>query len=517
MKSGEKNRDKELYKELRAFTPEQLWDTEVPRFDRGTPEERIKRVSVIRAVGVVFSESGTEAQKNAARAWLHGLLQDPAEKIRRYAMAAIPKIGAGPKDEAELLTLLRSTTAERERKFLGQTLNKIGGSATLEVLQQSGASPTGTEQKVRANVARAESPSAIRLDRPLTDFAGLRIHLRGRTGLEEIVRDEVQEVAGAKFRIVDTRPGLVAIAPTAPFSLRDVYALRCFGTAGLVLGEVDARAGANSAGAYAAAITSLFAREVFETFTEGAIRYRLEFVAKGHQRGAVRQIVDRAYALEPAILNDARNAPWAIDVHPGVAERNTVELRPRLSPDPRLAFRRQDVPAASHPPLAACMARLGRQAGDEIVWDPFCGSGLELIERGLLGGARAVYGTDRSEEAIAIAEANFAAAKPPGVAARFLCCDFRDFAKVSGLPPNSVSLILTNPPMGMRVPIPNLRQLIADLFVYAAAMLKTGGRLVFANPLRTEPSDRRLTLESRRTVDLGGFDCRLEVYRKARA
>src|SRR5687768_13505516 len=108
MKSGEKNRDKELYKELRALTCQQLWGAEVPRFDQATPEERIKRVSLIRAVGVVFSESGTEAQKNAVRPWLHRLLQDPAEKIRRYAMAALPKIGAGPKEEAELLALLRT-------------------------------------------------------------------------------------------------------------------------------------------------------------------------------------------------------------------------------------------------------------------------------------------------------------------------------------------------------------------------------------------------------------------------
>src|SRR5205085_6866374 len=109
------------------------------------------------------------------------------------------------------------------------------------------------------------------------------------------------------------------------------------------------------------------------------------------------------------------------------AHGDSVELRPRLSPDPRHAHRLADVPAASHPPLAACMARLAGRQENESVWDPFCGSGLELIERALLGGVRRVFGSDRSAEAVAITGRNFAAAQPGTVAARFTCCDFRDF------------------------------------------------------------------------------------------
>jgi len=58
----------------------------------------------------------------------------------------------------------------------------------------------------------------------------------------------------------------------------------------------------------------------------------------------------------------------------------------------------------------------------------------------------------------------------------FVCCDFRDYASVEGLKPQSVTLILTNPPLGKRVPIPNLRELIEDLFAVAATVLKTGGK-----------------------------------------
>ena len=91
-----------------------------------------KRVAVIRAVGVVFAESGPVEEKEKVREWLLALLQDSSEKVRRYAAAAIPKIGAGAKEEGRLLSALRTATGEREKKFLARTLGKIGGPAALE-------------------------------------------------------------------------------------------------------------------------------------------------------------------------------------------------------------------------------------------------------------------------------------------------------------------------------------------------------------------------------------------------
>ena len=41
--------DKDLYRQLRALSRDELWKTEVPRFDRATPRERMERVAVIRA------------------------------------------------------------------------------------------------------------------------------------------------------------------------------------------------------------------------------------------------------------------------------------------------------------------------------------------------------------------------------------------------------------------------------------------------------------------------------------
>lgn len=503
--------DKELYRQLRGLPRDRLWTEEVPRFNSASPPERMARVAVIRAVGAAFASSGTAAQRAEVRAWLAGLLRDPSEKIRRYAMTALPKLGAGPGEEAELLALLRNTDGERERQSLGRTLDKIGGPATLQAAKAAGGLPPQTEQKVKARVARRQNPSTIRMDHILSRFEGLRIHLRCRRGLETIVRDEADErlAAPGRFRVGEIRRGLVALAPSAPFSLADLYALRCFSTVNFVLGAAPA----DDVEALASAIASPLARRLLSAFTEGAPRYRLEFISRGHQRGAVRLVANRAYALCPDVLNDARGAPWAVDIHPA-GRGSSVELRPRLAPDPRFTYRRDDVAAASHPPLAACMARLAGRAEGEIVWDPFCGSGLELIERALRGGVRQVYGTDVSPEAVAIARDNFAAAKRASIPARFTCCDFRESSEVEWLGPDSVTLIITNPPMGRRIRIPDMRGFFADFFRVAARALKPGGRLVFVNPLRLGPADAALQLQWRQTVDLGGFDGRLEVYRK---
>ncbi len=516
MKSGGKNPAKELYQRLRTLPWEELWNNEVPRFDRATPRERFERVAVIRAVGVVFSESGPAGEKAKVVSWLRNLLRDPEEKIRRYAMAAIPKIGASADDEAELLSLATATASERERKHLSQTLGRIGGVATLKAIKRgAGALLPQMRQKVEASVARAERPGTIRMDALLSDVAELRVHLRGRRGLEQFVREEVEQCPRTqkKFRVVQVSNGLVVLRPEAAFSAGDIYALRCFSSAGFVLGEVSCPSNARMIEALAQAITSPTAQRIFKTFTDGSMRYRLEFIGKGHQRAAVRAVANAAYARCPEILNDARSATWSVNIHPAGRMASLVELLPKFSPDPRYNYRRRDVPAASHPPLAACMARLAGRANDEIVWDPFCGSGLELIERALLGGVKKLICSDRSADAIVIARENFESAKMRALSAQFACCDFRDYAMIEGMGANIATLIITNPPMGRRVPIRDLRGLIEDLFSVAATVLKPGGRLVLANPVSIIPPPA-LRLQFRQVIDLGGFDVRLEKYVK---
>jgi tRNA G10 N-methylase Trm11 len=172
-----------------------------------------------------------------------------------------------------------------------------------------------------------------------------------------------------------------------------------------------------------------------------------------------------------------------------------------------------DIPAASHPPLAACLARLAGRVEGDIVWDPFCGSGLELIERALQGGVARCIGTDLSEDALATARANLDSAVKD-TSATLVCCDFRDHSTVPDLRPGTVSLVVSNPPLGRRVPIPDLSGLIADFFAASSSVLRKGGRLVFVNPVSVQPRGLPLRLDRQQKIDLGGFHCRLEKYTK---
>ena len=502
---------KDLYRELRALPWLRLWEQEVPRFNLASQDEKLRTVALIRAIGAGFTEASQPSLKEPVRKWLLSLLADPAEKIRRYAMAALPKIGAGRTEERQLLSLLSKTSADREKKFLGKALEKIGGSATLDLIRQQGVSlPLLNEQRAKANLARQQKPSSIRFTIPFSDLSQLRIHLRCRTGLEPILSQELKD-SKTPFRIVEIRPALLTLAPTAPFRLEDLFSLRCFSTASFLLGTLQkAPSGVEP---LATLIASPLARSLLQTWTDGPIRYRLEWMGKGHQRSAVRQIAQGVYALCPDLLNDSREAPWAIEIHP-TPMGDFVELRPRLSPDPRFPYRQQDVPAASHPPLAAAMARLAGPFPDEAVWDPFCGSALELIERVRLTGVRRILGTDLSPDAIQAARANWHAARFPGVSADFVLRDFRDFEKIPNYGPASISLLITNPPLGKRVPIPNLRALLEELFTVASVALRPGGRMVWINPLKIKPPASSLRLEFQQTVDLGGFACRLELLRK---
>jgi 23S rRNA G2445 N2-methylase RlmL len=517
--TGRGKRDKELYAQLRLLSPAQLWEEEVPHFDHASGEDRRQRVALIRAAGVVFSESGTATEKQRLKVWLHSLLRDPEEKIRRYAILALPKLGADADDENELLARFRQTQSSSERIALAGALEKIGGRATLEQLPADALDApdaAAMKQKVKASVARELTPSSLRIQSPLSHFHGLRIHLRTRSGLEQILRDEVEHEARrtGKWRLHEVRRGLVSIRSRAPFTLADLYQMRCFATVGFELGTVSGAGESGWVEEIAELITSLHAKALFDTFTEGSTRYRLEFASRGHQRATVRAVAAHAYGRCPEILNDPRRAPWVVSVQES-SRATLVELQPKLTPDPRFPYRVATLPAASYPPLAAGMARLAGCTEREIVWDPFCGSGLELIERARLGGVAKVFGTDSSASAVAMAQSNFGAAKLQ-LATQFTCGDFHNFAAVPGLGANAVTLIITNPPMGKRVPVANLEALIRDLFSVAAVVLQAGGRLVFANPVRLESPERSLRLEYRQVAEFGGFHCRLEKYVKVR-
>jgi 23S rRNA G2445 N2-methylase RlmL len=517
LKAARDNRDKELYRELRGLSCNELWEKEVSRFDRADRRERQERVAVVRAVGVVFAESGTDHQKEAVRSWLCQLLKDPTEKVRRYAIMALPKIGMSAIEEGALLALLRSSSLTREKDLVLQILVRMGEVATLRGVKSDAQSVAGsTKRMIEASLARRLSPGSLHMDSPVSEFDSVKIHLRCRPGLERIVRMEMEAASrrGGKFRINEVRNGLVRVEARQSFCLDDLYAYRCFSTVALDLGTVTRTNEKDDWQRLANLIGSTTSRSILSALTDGPIRYRLEFAGYGHQRSAIRNLADRVYAVCPEILNDSRSARWVIGIYPA-ARGYSLELAPKITPDPRFHYRRADIPAASYPPLAACLARLSGPTPGDVVWDPFCGSGLELIERALLGGVTRAFGTDLRPSALDIARTNWTAARLQLGQVQFVRSDFRDFEQIEGLRPKEVTLLITNPPMGRRVPVANLDRLINELFRVAATVLAPAGSLVFVNPVRLNCPDRCLKLQFRQAVDMGGFTCHVEKYVKA--
>jgi hypothetical protein len=134
-----KEKSRDLYKELRGLSAARLWNEEVPRFQQLAPSEREAHAAVVRAVGVKMANTRDATQRTAAREWMLSLLDDPSERVRRYALGALPKIGGDPAVERALLQMLRqpvhgdAAVADRERRNVAAALEKLGSAEALAV------------------------------------------------------------------------------------------------------------------------------------------------------------------------------------------------------------------------------------------------------------------------------------------------------------------------------------------------------------------------------------------------
>ncbi|MFY0536671.1 TRM11 family SAM-dependent methyltransferase [Nannocystis pusilla] len=176
----------------------------------------------------------------------------------------------------------------------------------------------------------------------------------------------------------------------------------------------------------------------------GELRPRRWSATDKHAEGltAVPASAQPATGSEPATSGTSR-ATTDRKSSPAGEPHESVDDKPALeSADPRFSYRSGDVPAASHPTIAAALARLAEVRQDDVVWDPFVGSGLELCERGLLGPAASLLGTDLDPRALAVAAANL---RNAGLRAELTQADATTHR------PAGVTLIVTNPPMGRRV------------------------------------------------------------------
>ncbi|HEU0029063.1 MAG TPA: methyltransferase domain-containing protein [Kofleriaceae bacterium] len=452
-----------------------------------------------------------------ARAALFARMADGSPRVRRAAIVALGKLGG---DDARAALIARwdaGDVTDDERRALAEALGKVGGAEALARLQQASAGDDAELARRRDRAllmadrsARRDEASTIRGDVALP--SPLRIRLGCRPGLAPLLVEELTQLALAPVSVDDAHADVTLERP-----LSTLFASRLWASCAIRLpaalpaverGRRDDRVADPDAlaAAITRAITAPATRSLLRALTTGPIRWRLGF-AHGHKRAIVWRVARDVTAAAPELVNDPSATTWDVRVD---EVAGSLELVPRRLDDPRFAWRVADVPAASHPTVAAALAWLAGAHDGDRVWDPFCGSGGELVERARRGPVRSLVGSDVDPTALEAARANVAAA---GVTAELAVGDARTFA------PGPVDLVITNPPLGSRVQL-DAGKLLVDALPQLARQLAPGGRLVWITPAhrKTTPVAEQLGLRRTRwlRVDLGGVRGQLERWDRPR-
>lgn len=450
-------------------------------------------------------------------------LRDDDARSRRLAVRALGRVRTAAV-EAALVAALAAESATEVRAALVEALGKVGGQQALSALD--GASDSSATETTDETLGRAR----LRITRTLDRTEGSRflaerspskptaVVVRCRAGLDRLLLAELDANLHARLP-PDSREdeGRVEATLTGPAST--LLQARTMLSFGFPLPPRPIPGGLNAgpdavASALVDALASDEAASLLRHFTEGPIRYRIDWAAGGKRRAVVWKTAQRVAAQRPELVNDPSGSTWeaAIHVAPDGGSLR-VELVPRFD-DARFAYRLGDVPAASHPTLAAALVRVGGVREDDVVWDPFAGSGTELCERALAGPYLRLFGTDRDAGALAVAAKNLEAAH---VHAELVCAD-----ALIWQPPEPITLVVTNPPMGRRVLRgADLGAVLERMVANAARSLAPGGRMVWLSPLpkRTSAAAAAAGLETTFSVevDMGGFHADLQAFRKPAA
>lgn len=453
------------------------------------------------AVRLLPALGDVAARDTSAVAALVGALDDARLRVRRAAVTALGKVGGDEARAAIVAYWDRADLAADHRRAAAEALGKVGGAEAAKRLAAMAPDAGGDAELARrrgkalliAERDADDAESEVALD--VAPPAPVVMVARCRAGLETILAGELHDAGLPVDRI---GPGLVRTTIAGP--LRPLLAARTLLTAGALVDVPRA-----DADEIARALAG--AERLLTTWTRGPVRWRLDFEKGGHRRALVWAAAARTRELAPALRNQPRDTTWEVVV---TADEAHLELRPHRYADERFTWRVADVPAASHPTIAAALARIaGAQAG-EHVWDPFCGSGAELCERGRLGAAH-LHGTDLDERALAATRQNLAAA---GLTATLARGDALDHT-----PPSPLGLVITNPPLGRRVR-GDAGSLLERFAARVPALLAPGGRLVWITPAAERTAavlrKRGLELTFARDVDLGGYEARMERWQKPR-
>jgi precorrin-6B methylase 2 len=443
--------------------------------------------------------AGTSADERLLSPLLGALAGTPLEQ--RLAARGLGKLGDA-RGEPALLAVLESAALPEQRAIV-DALGLVGGAPSRDRLAAFAPDDPELERRRSRAVLLLERRSAREQPGTLRWQSALGrswdVALRCRRGLAEILSGELSTL-GLSPRVRSPERVDVRVDGTLEALQRARTALDF---ALIVPLPESSREPPEEVIATALARPDVL--EAFARWTEGVPRFRVEWTSGGHHRALSWALARELGRRTRALVNDSQRAPWTVFAPPDA--QGELLLAPHQSPDPRFSYRQRDVPAASHPTIAAALARSAGVRPDDIVWDPFVGSGLELIERARLGPYQRLIGSDISEDALAAARANLDAA---GVSASLSLGDARSFD------PGPISLIISNPPMGRRVARDSsLHDLLSSIVDRAARLLVPGGRLVWLSPLDKVTRDRAvaagLSVIQGPRIDMGGFEARLQT------
>jgi predicted RNA methylase/HEAT repeat protein len=442
-------------------------------------------------------------------------LGDEDARARRLAASALGRVRTQPAEVA-LAAALTAESVPEVRAAIVEALGKVGGERALEALEAT--APEGERGGETLGRARLRITRTLGRSEPSRFLAGrgatrpTPVVLRCRGGLKRLLAGELDPrfaprvPEGEEGRVEATLTG----APDELLRARTMLSLG-FPLPARRLPDASPEALAR---ALADALASDEAAALLRHFTEGPIRYRIAWAGGGKRRAVVWRTAQEVAERRPELVNDPSGSTWEAEVRVDRTGTMRVELAPRFE-DARFAYRRGDVPAASHPTLAAALVRVAGVRADDVVWDPFVGSGGELCERALAGPYRRLIGTDLDPNALAVARENLAAAGAEHV--ELAAADALVWA-----PAEPVTLVVTNPPMGRRVLRgADLGAVLERFVANAARALAPGGRLVWISPLpkRTADAAERAGLEPTwaQEVDMGGFRAGMQAFRKPAA
>jgi hypothetical protein len=453
----------------------------------------------------------------ASQGWGEGVgillaaLTDPDAKTRRNAAIALGRI-RGEHVENALLAAWDHDPRPEMRRSIAAALGKVGTERSGSLLRAALSAPDPELARIAQRATMMIDRTASRSDRGEIDPAVVpaqptTVVLLARQGLEDLVVEEMSRGSGvANVRM--SRPGQVAATLSGPlsslFQARSMLAIR-FPLPSQWLRDAD-----TVAEAVARVVLGPEARAILQTWTRGPVRYRIAWAGAGHRRAATWDVARTISEREPGYVNDPTLSTWEVVVTQD-GRQVDVALAPRAMHDPRFSWRVADVPASSHPTVAAALVRVAGARPDDVVWDPFVGAGAELIERGLLGPFRSLFGSDMDPRALVAARKNLSAA---GFEARL------EMGDALAVAPEGVTLIVTNPPMGRRSSRnETLGETLSRFVGHAASILRPKGRLVWMAPwperARADGNQAGLHLVSARTVDLGGFQVELQHWVKS--